>query len=242
VLGESDSRPSDASDPSRTATGQDLIRVLVVDDHLLVRCGLTELLKRTRRCEVVAQAGTGAEAVRQFVKHRPDVTLLDRWLPDTVGEEVVARLRQEDAAARVIMLSVDEGEDDVYRALRAGASGYLSKSVSRGELLTAIEAVLDGGVYVAEALRDRLEQRQRRVELSLRELEVLRQVVEGRANKEIAVTIRRSEATVKFHVGHILRKLEVEDRAQATAIAIARGLVHVKDDRLEPSAGAVAST
>jgi DNA-binding NarL/FixJ family response regulator len=241
VLGETDCRSSDALEPSRSATELDSIRVLVVDDHLLVRCGLVAVLSRTKRCEVVAQAGTGAEAVRQFVKHRPDVTLLDRWLPDTVGEQVLARLRQEDPAARVIMLSADEGEDDAYRALRAGASGYLCKSVSGAELLIAIEAVRDGGTYVAEMLRDRLEQRQRRVELSLRELEILRRIVAGYANKEIAVALSLAMDTVKFHVSRILRKLEVEDRAQATAIAIARGLVHVRDDRSEPSARAVAS-
>jgi two-component system NarL family response regulator len=209
-------------------SGTGSIRVLLVDDHLLVRVGLAGLLKRTPRCKVVAEAGAGAEAVEQFAKHRPDVTLLDRWLPDFPGEEVVARLRHEDPAARVIMLSIDEGEDDIDRALKAGASGYLSKSVSGAELLTAIEAVLEGKVYVAEGLRGRLEQRKRRVELSPRELEVLRHVVEGRANKEIAVELGISEVTVKVHVGRVLQKLGVADRTQAATTAIARGIVHLE--------------
>ena len=204
------------------------IRVLLVDDHSLVRVGLAGLLKRTERCEVVAEAATGAEAVEQFIKHRPDVTLLDRWLPDFPGEEVVARVRRVDPAARVIMLSIDEREDDIYRALHAGASGYLSKSVGRVELLTAIEAVWRGATYVAEGLRDRLDHRQRRAELSPRELEVLSLVVDGRSNKEIAIELGLSEATVKVHVGRILQKLEVEDRTQAATTAIARGIVHLE--------------
>lgn len=204
------------------------IRILLVDDHLLVRVGLAGLLKRTPRCKVVAEAGTGAEAIEQFAKHRPDVTLLDRWLPDICGEAVVGGLRELDPAARVIMLSIDEGEDDIHRALRAGASGYLSKSVSGAELVTAIEAVLDGKAYVAEALRGRLEQRQRRVELSPRELEVLRHVVDGRSNKEIASALGVCEVTVKVHVGHVLQKLDVEDRTQAATTAIARGIVHLE--------------
>jgi DNA-binding NarL/FixJ family response regulator len=204
------------------------IRVLLVDDHLLVRVGLAGLLKRTQRCEVVGEAATGAEAVELFLKHRPDVTLLDRWLPDISGEEVLGRLRQEDPAARVIMLSIDEGEDDIHRALKAGALGYASKSIGGAELLAAIEAVLEGRTYVAESLRGRLEQRQSRSELSPRELEVLRHVVEGRSNKEIAAELGLSEVTVKVHVGHILQKLGVEDRTQAATTAISRGLVHLE--------------
>jgi DNA-binding NarL/FixJ family response regulator len=243
MQGEIDCRPSGVPNRGRTVLGgAGSIRVLLVDDHFLVRIGLTALLQRTKRCEVVAEAGTGAEALKQFVRHHPDVTLLDRRLPDVQGEMVVARLRQEDPKARVIMLSIDEGEDDVHRALKAGASGYLSKSVSGAELLIAIEAALKGDVYVAEALRDRLESRQRRQELSSRELDVLRQVIEGRANKEIAVALGLSTATVKFHVGRILRKLGVEDRAQAMATALGRGLVHLDTSGPNPPADLVAST
>lgn len=209
-------------------SGARAIRVLLVDDHSLVRVGLAGLLKRTQRCEVVAEAATGSEAVAQFFKHRPDVTLLDRWLPDFPGEEVVARVRHEDPAARVIMLSIDEREDDIHRALHAGALGYLSKSVSRAELLIAIEAVLSGETYVAEELRPRLDQRRRRAELSPRELEVLRHIVDGRSNKEIAIELGLSEVTVKVHVGRVLQKLEVEDRTQAATTAIARGIVHLE--------------
>ncbi len=204
------------------------IRVLLVDDHLLVRVGLAGVLARTRRCEVVAEAATGAEAVQQFLTHRPDVTLLDRRLPDIPGEQVVARLRREDPEARVIMLSIDEGEDDVHHALQAGALGYLAKSVSGAELLAAIEAVSAGKVYVAESLRRRLDRRQRRPDLTRRELEALRHIVEGRSNKEIASALGLSEVTVKVHVGRVLQKLEVEDRTQAATTAIARGIVHLK--------------
>jgi two-component system NarL family response regulator len=204
------------------------LRILLVDDHLLVRVGLAGVLKRTQRCEVVAEAATGAEAVALFLKHRPDVTLLDRWLPDISGEEVLGRLRQADPQARVIMLSIDEGEDDIQRALQAGALGYASKSIGSAELLAAIEAVVAGRSYVAEALRERWERRQARAELSPRELEVLRHVVNGRSNKEIAAELGLSEVTIKVHVGHILQKLGVEDRTQAATTAIARGLVHLE--------------
>ncbi len=204
------------------------IRVLLVDDHLLVRVGLSGLLKRTQRCEVVAEASTGAEAIELFIKHRPDVTLLDRWLPDISGEEVLGRLRQEAPGARVVMLSIDEGEDDIHRALQAGALGYASKSIGGAELLTAIEAAFEGRTYVAEALRARLEQRQARPELTAREMEVLRFIVLGRSNKEIASGLGLSEVTIKVHVGRILQKLGVEDRTQAATTAIARGIVHLE--------------
>jgi DNA-binding NarL/FixJ family response regulator len=205
-----------------------LIRVLLVDDHFVVRVGLAGLLKRTRACKVVAEAGAGAEAVEQYLKHRPDVMLLDRRLPDIPGEEVVARVRQADAQARVIMLSIDEGEEDIHRSLAAGALGYLPKSVGSSELLEAIEAVLAGKVYVAKRLRDRLEARQRRPALSPRELDVLRHIVEGGSNREIAVALGLSEDTVKVHVSHILQKLAVEDRTRAVTTAIARGIVHLE--------------
>jgi DNA-binding NarL/FixJ family response regulator len=204
------------------------IRVLLVDDHLLVRVGLAGVLARTQRCEVVAEAATGAEAVQQFFAHRPDVTLVDRRLPDFPGEQVVARVRAEDPDARLIMLSIDEGEEDVHHALQAGALGYLPKSVSRGELLAAIEAALAGHVYVAEGLRDRLDRRQRRPDLTRRELEVLQHIVEGRSNKAIAGELGLSEVTVKVHVGRVLQKLDVEDRTQAAITAVARGIVHLE--------------
>jgi two-component system NarL family response regulator len=203
------------------------IRVLIVDDHVLVRAGLAGLLSRTRRCEVVAEAATGAQAVVRFSRHHPDVTLLDRWLPDMCGEEVVTRLRERDPSACVIMVSIDEGEDDIHRALRAGARGYVSKSIGRDELLAAIEAVCRGETYVSETLRDRLELRRTRHELNRRELEVLQRLAEGRSNRAIADTLGLSEVTVKVYVGRILQKLEVRDRTHAVTTAIARGIVHL---------------
>ncbi len=205
-----------------------LVRVLLVDDHLLVRVGLSGLLKRTKRCEVVAEAASGGEALTQYARHRPDVVLLDRRLPDILGEDVIVRLKKRDPAARVIMLSIDEGEDDIHRALTAGALGYLGKSVTAAELLSAIEAAISGEVYVADALRERLAARGQRPALSPREVEVLRHVVDGRSNREIASTLGLSEVTVKVHVGHILQKLSVDDRTQAATTAIARGIVHIE--------------
>jgi DNA-binding NarL/FixJ family response regulator len=203
------------------------IRVMLVDDHLLVRVGLTGLLKRTRRCEVVAEAATGSEAIQLFQAHRPDVTLLDRWLPDIRGEEVMVRILRDDPEAHVIMLSIDEGEEDIHRALKAGASGYASKSISGKELLVAIETVLDGGTYVSEALRGRLEECQRRPGLNERELHVLQSIADGRTNKEIASDLGLSEVTIKVYVGRIFQKLGVQDRTQAVTTAISRGIVHL---------------
>jgi len=203
------------------------IRILLVDDHVLVRVGLSGVLARTGRCEVIAAVGTGADAFEQFQRRRPDVTLLDRWLPDIRGEEVLAAFLREDPEARVLVLSVDEGEEDIHRALQAGAKGYLPKSIAASELLAAIETVYSGGTYVCEALRPRLERRGRRPELTKRELEVLTQIVGGASNKEIARVLGLSEVTVKVHVGRVLQKLEVQDRTQAATTAIARGIVHL---------------
>ncbi len=203
------------------------IRVLLVDDHLLVRVGLSGVLERTGRCEIVGAVGTGVDAVERYGRQRPDVTLLDRWLPDICGEEVLARVLKDDPAARIVVLSVDEGEEDIHRALQAGAKGYLPKSVAASELLTAIETVHAGGGYVSEALRGRLEQRAQREELKSRELEVLTQIVGGASNKEIARSLGLSEVTVKVYVGRVLQKLEVQDRTQAATTAIARGIVHL---------------
>ncbi len=201
--------------------------MLLVDDHLMVRVGLAGVLERTHRCSVVAEAATGGSAIQQYRELRPDVTLLDQWLPDISGDEVMARLRQEDPDARVIMLSIDEGEDDIHRALKAGARGYLCKSIQSDELLLAIETVLQGETYVARALRERFAERRRRPELSPRENEVLHRIVLGQTNKAIARELGLSEVTVKVYVGRILGKLGVEDRTQAATAAIARGIVHV---------------
>jgi DNA-binding NarL/FixJ family response regulator len=203
------------------------IRLLLVDDHLLVRFGLAGLLQRTGRCEVVAEAGRGAEAIEKYALHRPDVTLLDRWLPDMQGEEVARRLRELHPEARIVMLSIDEGEEDIHRSLQAGASGYLPKSVEAAELLAAIEAVHGGDTYVAESLRGRLAERRCRPELNRRELEVLSLLVSGRSNKEIAGELGLSEVTIKVYVGRLLQKLGARDRTHAVTIAIARGIVHL---------------
>ncbi len=203
------------------------IRILLVDDHLLVRLGLVGLLERLNGCRVVAEAARGAEAIEKYETHRPDVTLLDRWLPDMQGEEVARRLRERDPAARILMLSIDEGEEDIHRALEAGASGYLPKSVDGSELLEAIEAVHAGTIYVAKSLRAALERRRQRQELTRRELEVLALLVSGRTNKEIAGELGLSEVTIKVHVGRLLQKLGASDRTQAATVAIARGIVHV---------------
>ncbi len=203
------------------------IRILLVDDHLLVRLGLAGLLSRSGTCEVVAEAAMGAEAIEMYEAHRPDVTLLDRWLPDMQGEEVACRIREQDPAAKILMLSIDEGEEDIHRALQAGVSGYLPKSVDGTELLLAIETVHAGKRYVAECLRARLERRQHREELNRREMEVLGLLASGRTNKEIAGELGLSEVTIKVYVGRLLQKLGAKDRTQAVTIAIARGIVHL---------------
>ena len=202
------------------------IRLLVVDDHHVVRSGLAASLGLEDDLTVVAEASNGDDAVAQFRKHQPDVVLMDLRLPGADGIAATAALRSEWPHARVLMFTTFDSEEDIYRAMRAGARGYLLKSAPREELLAAIRAVAAGERHLPPALAQRLAGRISTQEVSEREREVLQLMARGKANKEIAVALGISEETVKRHASNLFVKMGVADRAQATSEGIRRGLIH----------------
>ncbi len=200
------------------------IRVLVVDDHPVVRQGLVALLKTEPGMEVVGEASDGIEAVEQFRIHQPDVTLMDLRLPRMSGVGAIATIRQEFPSARIILLTTYDGEEDIYRGLQAGAKGYLLKDTSCDEILDAIRAVHQGQKYLPVTVGGKLAERMESPQLSERECEVLRLLAQGKSNQEIAKALGITEGTVKFHLNKILPKLGVSDRTQAVIAAFRRGL------------------
>jgi two-component system NarL family response regulator len=205
------------------------IRILVVDDHPVVREGLTALINRRPGMRVVAEAGNGREAVEQFELHQPDITLMDLRMPEMDGVEALLAIRQRDPEARIILLTTFDGDEDIYRGLRSGAKGYMLKDSPREELLECIHAVHDGKTWLPPSIAQKLATRVASSDLTMREVEVLRLMVEGKSNKEIATALFISEGTVKIHVNHILEKLGVSGRAAAITAALKRGIVHLND-------------
>lgn len=201
------------------------IRVLVVEDHAVVRQGLVALLKVVEGIEVVGEAADGVEAIAQFRSHRPAITLIDLRLPRLSGVEVIQRVRAEDPHARFIVLTTYDGDEDIYRALKAGARAYLLKGMTTEDLVAAIRAVHEGKSHIPQAVAARLAERMGAEDLTQRELEVLEQIVRGKSNKEIGAELDISEATVKTHINSLLGKLSVTDRTQAATAAIRRGIV-----------------
>ena len=206
----------------------DVIRILVADDHLVVREGLCALINRRANMKVVADVGNGQDAVEQFFLHRPDVTLVDLRMPRMDGIEVIRTIRERAPDARVIVLTTFDEDEDIYRALRAGARGYLLKDVSRDELLECIRTVYEGESYIAPALAMKAAARLSSPDLSPREVEVLRLMADGKSNKEIGDDLQITEGTVKVHVNHILDKLGVNGRTAAIVAALERGLIHLR--------------
>ena len=204
------------------------IKLLVVEDHHIVRQGLVALLNAVSDMSVVADASDGNAAVELFRKHQPDVTLMDLRLPGMGGAEAVAKIRTEFPQARIIVLTTFDGDEDIYRALQAGARGYLLKGMFGDELFDAIRAVHAGKTRIPPVVAERLAARMGGSELTSRELAVLELIVAGKSNKEIGSELSISEATVKTHINNLLSKMGVTDRTQATTAAIQRGLVHLK--------------
>jgi two-component system NarL family response regulator len=202
-------------------------RILVADDHIIVRDGLAALIDRQSDMKVVAEASDGAQAIAQYRQHRPHVALIDLRMPVVDGLAAIERVRAEFADAKLLVLTTYDGDEDIYQALRAGACGYLLKDLFREELLAAIRAVAAGGRYVPAPVAARLAERLPGDELSAREHEVLQKIVSGRSNRSIADELAISEGTVKTHVNHILAKLGVSDRTQAAVIALRRGLARL---------------
>ncbi len=203
------------------------IRILIVEDHHVVRQGLVALLKTVPDMAVVAEAKDGKEGVRLFKEHKPDVTVMDLRLPVMSGVEAITQIRAENPSARIIVLTTFDGDEDIYRALQAGARGYLLKDMFGEELMDAIRTVHAGRTRIPPAIAERLAERMGGPSLTSRELEVLRSIVSGRSNKEIGSDLGISEATVKTHINSILSKLGVTDRTQAATTALQRGIVHL---------------
>ncbi|MBI5822348.1 MAG: response regulator transcription factor [Verrucomicrobia bacterium] len=203
------------------------LRLLLVDDHAVIRMGLTGSLNLEPDLTVIGEAGKGSQAIELHRKLRPDVVLMDFRLPDMTGVEATRAICREFPDARVLMLTVHEGEEDVYSSMQAGALGYVQKSIGWKELLAAIRSVAAGERYLPADLAARLKERLGREPLSERELEVLHLIVRGQSNKEIGVSLNISDVTVKRHITHILEKLGVLDRTQAAIAAIQRGIVHL---------------
>lgn len=205
----------------------DRIRVLVVDDHFFVRAGLTASLSDEPDIVVVAEAGNGRQALELYDRHHPDLVILDQHLPDLSGTQVTAALCKDHPNARIVMLSIDEAEEEIYAAIQAGAHAYLPKATPREELLLALRAVHRGERYLPPAIAERLAARVGRATLTARESEVLRLIVKGLSNKQIGEVLAIAEPTVKLHVRSLLAKLGVSDRTQATTEALRRGLTRL---------------
>jgi DNA-binding NarL/FixJ family response regulator len=201
--------------------------LLLIDDHELFRDGLRAVLSTRAEFQVVGEAGTAAEGLTAFQKHQPDVTLLDLKLPDGTGLEVLAKIRSHDPRARVLMLTTYDGDEDIHRAMKAGASGYLLKSIPSAQLFEAIKAVHEGRQYYPPAVKERLAERASFEELTAREVEVLTLIAKGMSNKDIAGVLKASEFTIKAHVRNILAKLGVEARTEAAMLAVQRGIVQM---------------
>jgi two-component system NarL family response regulator len=204
------------------------IRILIADDHPVVREGVAAMIERRPDMTVVAEAATGRDAVAAYRAAQPDVVLMDLRMPEMTGVEAIGAIRGEFPGARIIVLTTYDGDEDIYRGLQAGARAYLLKDAPRDELLDAIRAVHAGQSRIPPAVAARLAERVLAgPQLTARELEVLRGIVAGRSNKEIGAALSIGEGTVKAHVNNILGKLGVNDRTQAVTTALQRGIVHL---------------
>ena len=204
-----------------------VIRILSVDDHPLLRQGIAMLIKRQADMELVAEASSGREAIDLYRQLQPHVALVDLRLPDMSGVDVISAIRTEFRDARLIVLTTFEGDAEASRALKAGASSYLLKSMPPGELVESIRLVHAGKKRLPSVVAAQIAEYLSDDALSEREIQVLRHVVEGNRNRDIAEILSISEETVKIHIRHIMEKLGANDRTQAVAIAVHRGIIHL---------------
>lgn len=203
------------------------IKILIVDDHPIMRMGIAALISSSKEMECVGQAGSGEEAIQHHAVLKPDITLMDLRLPGIGGAETIRRIRQKTPNARFIVLTTYEGDEDIHQAMEAGASGYLVKGLPQEMLVNAVRRVHAGGRYLPQPMSQALASRMPDSSLSNREREVLGLMAKGKSNREIADQLGITEATVKCHVSVILSRLNASDRTQAVVIAHQRGMIHL---------------
>lgn len=234
VRDQSDNRTG--PNQEETSTSEDLhsekpkeIRVLIADDHPVVREGLVAVVNRHPGMRVIAEAENGREALENYRSMHPDVALLDVRMPVMNGIETVSAICHDDPAARVVMVTTFESEEEIYRALRAGARGYILKNAGLEDLIRCIQAVGAGRTWIPPEVGAKLAKRVTDQQLTMREMDVLRAVALGKSNKEIGCVFNISEATVKVHMTHIFEKLKVTGRTEAINVAVKRGLVRMDE-------------
>ncbi len=204
------------------------IRLLLVDDHFIMRLGLVAAIDQEPDMLVAAQCGSGEQAIALFAQHRSAITVMDLRLPGISGIAATAAIRSGCPAARIILFSNYETEEDVFRATEAGAVAYLGKSIDPAELIAAVRIVYSGKTYFPEPIAAKLAARGARPSLTDRELDILRLIVLGRCNKEIAAELKIAANTVRNHLSNLMRKLGVRDRTEAATIAIQRGIIRLE--------------
>jgi DNA-binding NarL/FixJ family response regulator len=205
------------------------IRILIVDDHAMVRFALSEAIQRHPDLIIAGEAENGHGAVNLYRKVRPDVVTMDFKLPDRDGDEVVAEIRAEFPDARIVLLSIFENSESIWRATQAGVLGYVSKGAKVAEVIKAIRHISVGKPYFSDGLEEKLAVRREEENLTPRELAVLQLVATGHSNKEIVAALHVSLSTVKLHLQNIFSKLGAQDRTQATAAAFQRGIVRLEE-------------
>ena len=205
-----------------------IIRVLLVDDHPVVREGMAALLNRRADMEVIGEVANGRAAVDFYQEHQPDVTLMDLRMPEMGGVEAIVTIREQFPQAKIIVLTTYDGDEDIYRGLQAGAMAYMLKDTPRDALLETIRAVHAGQRRISPEVASKLAERIMGQSLTERELAVLQEIVAGKSNREIGQSLTITEGTVKAHVNNLLGKLGVSDRTQAVTEALRRGIVHLE--------------
>jgi two-component system NarL family response regulator len=203
------------------------IRVVIADDHPVVREGISALVKSQNDMRVVSEAANGRQALQEFLRHRPDVLLLDLRMPEMNGIEVIQAILKKAPEAKIIVLSTYSGDEDIYQALQAGAKAYLLKDSPRAQLLESIRGVCSGRLSIPPAIGAQLAARMQAPKLTKRETDVIKLMAAGKSNKEIGASIKVTEGTVKVHIGRILKKLGARGRTEAIRMALERGIVHL---------------
>lgn len=205
----------------------DPIRILLADDHPSLRAGLASILNAQPDLTVVAEAGSGNESLSKAALVKPDLFIVDLRMPDGDGIETIRKLVETDPAAKILVMTTYDNEEDIFKALEAGARGYILKDTTREEIIEAVRQTHSGNRYLPPAIAARLADRMIRPSLTPREFDVLRLVARGRSNKEIASAMFVTEETVKSHMKGLFQKLEVHDRAEAVSTALQRGLLRI---------------